>query len=312
VAAPSKQRAPAVAFEPAEVEAICNALGETERGLSGTEIGRLLKQCSIRDLYPSDTKRHRLREALNQHQANHPRDSTVARFIAAAMAPARYAQNRQRFEQLRELLNKALIFSGLSVNQAGELAEAPATAHTLDEAEELAGRLRDELARRGVHAVVLEFCRAELLDEDYFHAVLEATKSVAERVRQTTGLQSDGCPLVDDAFDTKGLKRVRLRINDLQSDSEINEHKGFANLLRGMFQMFRNPTAHDPRIAWHVGEAEALDLLTLVSFLHRRLDDSSVSIVECPGKASHHSLPEDNGVEPHPPSPEHIHHTHPP
>ncbi len=128
-------------------------------------------------------------------------------------------------------MNKALIFSWLRVDEAGEMVDAQAVARKLDEAKEMAGRLRDELARRGIHPTVLEFCRAELPEDDYSHSVPEATKSVAERVRQMSGLQSAGCPLVDDAFDTKSLRGGGLRTNGMESNGEINAHKGFADLL---------------------------------------------------------------------------------
>jgi uncharacterized protein (TIGR02391 family) len=54
-----------------------------------------------------------------------------------------------------------------------------------------------------VHPDVLEFCKPELLEENYFHAVFEATKSVAEKIRVKTGLGKDGTELVDTAFSTK-------------------------------------------------------------------------------------------------------------
>jgi hypothetical protein len=38
------------------------------------------------------------------------------------------------------------------------------------------------LQERQVHGDVLLFCRAELLQDNYFHAVFEATKSVAGRL----------------------------------------------------------------------------------------------------------------------------------
>jgi hypothetical protein len=56
----------------------------------------------------------------------------------------------------------------------------------------MASALRKALVERKVHADVLKFCRAELLVDNYFHAVFEATKSVAEKLRQKTGLGSDG------------------------------------------------------------------------------------------------------------------------
>ena len=118
-------------------------------------------------------------------------------------------------------------------------------------------------------ADVLTFCRAELLQENYFHAVFEATKSVAKKIRQRTGLTNDGADLVDDAF---GLKATRLAINSLRTETEQSEQKGFANLLRGMFGTFRNVIGHAAKITWTMSEQDALDLLSLVSYMHRRID----------------------------------------
>jgi uncharacterized protein (TIGR02391 family) len=47
---------------------------------------------------------------------------------------------------------------------------------------------------------VLKFCRAELLVNNYFNAVFEATKSVAEKLRIKSGRLSDGAALVDEAL----------------------------------------------------------------------------------------------------------------
>ena len=42
--------------------------------------------------------------------------------------------------------------------------------------------------------------------------------------------------------------------------------------MKGMFGAFRNVTAHAPKVSWPVTEQDALDMLTIASFLHRRLD----------------------------------------
>jgi len=47
---------------------------------------------------------------------------------------------------------------------------------------------------------VFEYCIAELLAENYFHSVFEATKSIAERIRELTGIEIDGATLVDTVF----------------------------------------------------------------------------------------------------------------
>ena len=73
-------------------------------------------------------------------------------------------------------------------------------ARTISEAEAAADQLRRKLIDRGVYADVLKFCRAELVQANYFHAVLEAAKSVAQKIRDKSGLTSDGGELVDEAF----------------------------------------------------------------------------------------------------------------
>jgi hypothetical protein len=42
--------------------------------------------------------------------------------------------------------------------------------------------------------------------------------------------------------------------------------------------MFRNPTAHDPRITRPVSDDELLEVLTVASLLHRRLDTATISL----------------------------------
>jgi len=68
-----------------------------------------------------------------------------------------------------------------------------------------------------VHPDVLHFCRSELLDQNYFHAVQEAVKSVAAKIRAKTGLTDDGGSLVDRAFSGSP---PTLAINALSTVSE--------------------------------------------------------------------------------------------
>lgn len=254
-----------------QLQAICDVLGDTSEGLTGSEIGRLLAQAGIEDPLPGYTKRDRLYQALSQKQKEDHCANNIMNFIHSVMEPVRYAQKQDVFDLRREKLNKALSFIGYTLGTDGKLRQTTAVSNLYD-AEQRAGRLRTELRRRGVHPDVLKFCQAELLQENYFHAVLEATKSVAEKIRQKTGLSSDGTELVDQAF---GMKSgPKLAFNTLQSESEQSEHTGLMLLIKGMFGLFRNPTAHTPKISWGMKEQDALDLLTVVSLIHRRLDEA--------------------------------------
>lgn len=121
---------------------------------------------------------------------------------------------------------------------------------------------------------VLTFCREELLQQNYFHAVLEATKSISAKIRMKTGLTSDAGTLAQEAFGIGKTGTPFLAFNSLATDTHKSEQTGLTNLFVGMFGTFRNVTAHGGKISWAISERDALDLLTLVSLLHRRLDST--------------------------------------
>jgi len=88
-----------------------------------------------------------------------------------------------------------------------------------------------------------------------------------------TGLVIDGAALVDEAFAFKD-GAPHLALSSLRTETEQGEQRGFMMLLKGLFGTFRNPTAHAPRISWPISEQDALDILGLVSLVHRRLDSA--------------------------------------
>lgn len=259
-------------FSQGQLEAIAQALGDTSEGLTGSEIDHLLGVCGIEDTDPAMTKWKRLFNAFAAHQ-NKTRDRRrILGFIRHSLKPERYLRAPDRLEPLRQNLNRALAFAGLAVLETGELVVAE-KATTLSEAERSARELRADLQIRGAHPKVLEFCKAKLVADNYFHAVLEATKSVADKLRSRTGLTDDGAVLADRALSGDP---PMLAINPLQTESQKNEQRGFLNLVKGTFGMFRNPTAHEPRVHWKMDKADAEDLLSLASLIHRRLDGATM------------------------------------
>lgn len=257
-------------FDQTQLQAIADALGDTSDGLTGSEIAHLLRTCRMSDPNPDFTKRHRIYNAFVLAQ-NATGDRThILAFIRFSMKPARYLRDSHRYEPMRMRLNKALSFAGLAVESNGELITVD-KAQTLSEAQRRASELRDDLELRNVHPDLLRFCKEELLAENYFHAILEATKSVADKLRSRTGLTDDGATLVDRCF---GGEIPLLAINPLANDSDRSEQRGFTNLLKGLFGMFRNPTAHAPKIRWAVNREDAEEVFTLLSLVHKRLDSA--------------------------------------
>jgi uncharacterized protein (TIGR02391 family) len=233
-------------FTPSQIEALAKALADTHDGLTGSEIGQLLATYQIADPTPGGSKWVRLHNAFAARQNADGNRTAILAFIRGAMRPERYARKPEHFEPLRANLNKALSFAGLMVDETGVIGIVD-PARTLPEAARRAEELRTDLIRRGVHPDVLEFCRAELLVDNYFHAVLEAVKSVSHKLRTRTGLQDDGNILVDRAL---GGDPPMLAVNALRTESERNEQRGFANLLRGTHGMFRNVIAHEAKVLW--------------------------------------------------------------
>jgi uncharacterized protein (TIGR02391 family) len=255
-------------FSQSELEAIAAALADTSEGLTGSEIGHLLTVLRIADPSPELTKWKRLHNAFVERQTISHNRRAILEFIRQAMKPERHIKRPERFEQIRSNLNRALAFSGLAVDAAGQI-HVVDRAQTISEAQRRADELRADLTTRGVHPDVLRFCRAELVADNYFHAVLEATKSIADKLRAKSGVGVDGAPLVDATL--CGAAPL-IAINDLRTDSRRSEQSGFANLVKGIFGMFRNPTAHEARILWAMSKEDAEDLLSLASLIHRRLD----------------------------------------
>lgn len=258
-------------FSAQDLTAISKILGDTEEGLSGTEIGYLLQDCRIPDVAPELTKWKRLFNAFVEFQNKRQFGNHVIVIINRAMNPVQYTDKPSIFAARKDKLNSILSFSGFKVGDDGKVCWAQ-KANNLEEAMARANRLHAALLTRQVHIDVLAFCKAELLQENFFHAVFEAMKSVANKIRKLSGLDEDGAKLVDQAFGFREGTQPLLAINALSSETQRGEQRGFSNLLKGLFGTVRNPLAHEAKIEWDMPEQDALDILTTLSLIHRKLD----------------------------------------
>lgn len=259
-------------FTAQKLEAACRVLADTTSGLSGSEIGYLLQDCKVDDVDPNMTKWKRLFNALAAAQNKHQVGNHLIMFINRALDPVNFVRDRERFEWMRNELNVVLAFSGYGIREDGRVVRTE-KATTLKDARARAGALKSKLEERSAHPEIFKYCRAELLEDNYFHAVLEAIKGVADRIRSLSGLGSDGAELVSVAFSTKA---PLIAINNLTTETDKSEQKGFSNILIGLFGTARNPTAHAPKISWPMTEQDALDIFAMISFAHRKLDGAIV------------------------------------
>ncbi|MDR2126486.1 MAG: TIGR02391 family protein [Prevotellaceae bacterium] len=251
----------------AVLEGISQILGDTSSGLTGSEIGYLLNQSQIADIDLTNTKWKRLYSAFANYQNQTQCSNNILNFISYALAPAKYVTKHSEFEDKRALINQQLHFIGYQYNENGKFMEIT-QATTISEAQQRANNLKSKLESRNTHTEIFKYCKAELLDNNYFHSVFEANKGLFERIRELSLHNDDGNTLIGYVFSTNPV----LIINNYQSKSEKDEHAGFCNILKGLCSMFRNPEAHEPKIAWNISEQDALEILGMISYCHRRLD----------------------------------------
>lgn len=193
--------APIPRFSEGALEQICRCLGEA---VTGSQITPLLADAGVSDSTGgSGTKWRRLHENLAERQRRDGAGNAVASVVQAVLDPVCFTGRPEEFELRRTELNQVLALSGLTLHDDGKLRQVTA-ARTLTEAQRRARNLQRTLRERGVHPDVLTACSAEILAENYFHTVLEATKSLAEKIRGRTGLGSDGARLADEAFGLGG------------------------------------------------------------------------------------------------------------
>lgn len=192
------------------------------------------------------------------------------------MAPVHYRDSPAAFSRRQDDLNLVLIHAGYCITDEGKVGRAKSgKATTLEQAAERAGTIRTELSRRGTHPDLLRYCTVELLQKNNFHALLEATKSIPDRIRCETGQTGDGSELAKATL--TNASGSLLAINDGSTATDRSEQSGFANLVAGLLGLYRTPTAPDPKIHQVVSDEELIEALTAMSMVHRRLDGANVA-----------------------------------
>ena len=255
-------------FSDDSIEALAKALGDCG---TGYDIDLILEKCQIEDNSNESTKWRRLKWVFTEIQRKNGCADKILEFMRHYLNPLRL-HNRNitdMFLPRRGMINWILSFNDLQFSDDGKFCMKD-EARTFNEAVRQEQNLQGKMRQRDFHPEMIKYCKDEIEREEYFHAVFEAAKGLAQRIREKSGVNDkDGVDLVNRVFSEK---KPMLALNQLQTPTEQNEQKGFASLLRGCFGLIRNPVSHEPKIHWK-GEDDAADYLSLLSLLHRKLDD---------------------------------------
>lgn len=254
----------------AQIEKLAQVIGDF---YTGSEITKFFNDVgSVEDDLTISTKWRRINDVFSKEAVRNGCSNNFVRFIRLSIAPERFADNPNKQEELLQQVNQILCFSGFEFRENGDLIRV-SKATTPSEAHMRYLNLQQALKDRNVHHTILFSCREELLDENYFHAIFEASKNLLDEIRSKSRLNEDGVELIEKAFN---IKNPYLVVADLATENGKNIQRGFKDLCNGITRMVRNVTAHTPKIKWIVEEKDALEILCMISFLFRTLDDSIV------------------------------------
>ena len=67
-----------------------------------------------------------------------------------------------------------------------------------------------------------------------------------------------------------------LKINTQCTETERNEQEGIMHLCIGLMRAIRNPEAHEPELNWSITQEDDLNILSLISFLWRKIDGAVI------------------------------------
>lgn len=104
-------------------------------------------------------------------------------------------------------------------------------------------------------------------------AVLNGVMAVMDLIRARTGLQLDGAPLVQQAFNPRTGKLI---FSELDTENGQNDQKGFMMIYEGVYGGVRNVKAHS--LDHDLNEQKAGQYLVMLSLLARRVDECKIRI----------------------------------
>ena len=260
-------------FKASTLEMIANAIADIDPGITGSVIHRMLLQSQIEDISYNEqflAKRKKLFNAFADYQNKNQCANNIILFIQNVLSPQRYVDNTDMFNKVKNEVNKQLAFEGLNIDDSNQIVSV-AKASKISDVQIKVDGLKNKLIQQGAHQLVFSYCNAELLANNYFHSVLESSKGLVKRIQDIADVTYDGQNLMEKVFKDED---PILIVNNFQSKSEKDEHRGFRNLLIGIVAMFRNPASHELKVEWDMSEQDALDILAMISYCHRRLDNA--------------------------------------
>ena len=269
-----------------QLSAICDSLSNIKL-LTNSKIDEYLLACNIENkgrktqnvikngisgYIPGSSKKEKMYNSLANNINQTQSTAGVIKFLEMVFELTQFAGRLNEFNEARDNINKVLMIIGLEVNISGKVIEVK-QAKSLDEVEESVNKLVKEVTIRNLHSEVMKYCSKEYLEKDYFHAGFEAVKGIFERIRTMTSQVVDGAKLLNGVFSTTAPMILLYNSDIINNPTDRDEFLGVKSLIEGLHKSVRNPSAHKPRIISNNNLLDCLEIMTIVSRVHRYLDN---------------------------------------
>jgi len=251
-------------FSLSALERLAKIIGSRYTGSEITEFFRKTGFPQIR--HDGTTKWRFVYNALEQLQADAYGPYRIAKVTEQLCNPQEYFGDAEHYKQIVSDANEILSFYSLAVNDKnGKIVLTGKANAALRSRESEEAKLFDA---REFHPDVRKHARILFLEGRHFHAVFECCKAFDKYVHEKAQLDKHGSELMSAALSLKGP----LKLNTQQTETERNEQEGLMHLCMGLMRAVRNPESHEPELDWPITKGDALDILSLISFLYYQID----------------------------------------
>lgn len=251
-------------FNLSALEAIAKIIGDR---YTGTEISAFFRKAGFPEIvHDGSTKWRFVFSALEAIQKSPNGDANIAKILEILCDPQEFFGNPELHTHILGDIDEILSFYGLSINpQNGKLIVSTEAKAKLRKRKSIEAEVFDA---RQLHPEVVKHGRNLFIQSRHYHAVFECCKAFDRFVANKAQINEHGDKLMGAALNVNGT----LKLNSLQTQSEINEQEGVMHLCKGLMRAIRNPEAHEPELDWPINQQDALDILSLISFLYRKIE----------------------------------------
>jgi len=252
-------------FNLSALEAIAQIIGDRYKG---SEITELFKKAGFPEIvHDGSTKWRFVYAELQDLQKQDYGPHNIAKIIEKLCDPQEYFGNADNYALIVDSINEIVSFYGLKVSENGKIFFDSSVSPKLKSSQKIAEKIFDE---RNYHLEVRKHGQKLFVEEKYFHAVFECCKAFEKYVKEKSNIDKHGSKLMSNALSLSGP----LKLNTQTTETEKNEQNGIMHLCMGLTSAIRNKGAHEPELDWPISQEDALDILSLLSFLWRKIDST--------------------------------------